>query len=107
MRAAARADGRDPEDERAKRLDIVDVRGGHSDDHRQSLRVGHNVQFAARFDSVDRIRPCQRLSFFARAEAAPAITELQSSPPRAPVSSRTTRCSRRRTPEAVQTENLR
>ncbi|GAA3478036.1 hypothetical protein [Streptomyces yanii] len=32
-------------------------------------------------------------TLFARTEAASTITELQSSPPRAPISSRTTRCS--------------
>lgn len=39
----------DPEEEWAKRLDVVDVRGGQPDDHGQSLRVSQNVQFTACF----------------------------------------------------------
>lgn len=87
--------------------DVVGVRRGGPDRERDALGVGQDVEFAAGFAAVDRVRAGQRTPLFARTDAASTITDVQSSAPRAPNSSSTARCRRRHSPAFVHTENRR
>lgn len=82
----------------ADRLRLAPRPAGPASDWRDGIEQEHE-----RGDIV----AVARAPLFARTEAASVITELQSRPLRAPISSRITRCRRRHTPDVVQTENLR
>jgi hypothetical protein len=57
-----------------------------------ALGLGQHVQLAALPAAIDRVRPGQRIPLFARTAAASTIADVQSSSPRAPSPSKTTRC---------------
>jgi hypothetical protein len=80
---------------------------GDADHHGDALGLGQDMQLAAGFAAVHRVRPGQRAPHFARTEAASTITDVQSNSPRAPSSSSTARCSRRHSPAFVQAEKRR
>jgi hypothetical protein len=105
--SATGADRRQAENQGLEGLAVVGVGGGDPDDQGEALRIGQDVEFAAGFASIDRVRPGQRAPLFARADAPSMMAEVQSSSPRAPSRSRTARCKRGHTPALVQAANRR
>jgi hypothetical protein len=101
------ADRRQAQDQGLEGLAVVGVRGGDTNDQGYALRFGQDVQLAAGFAAIDRIRPGQRAPFFARTDAPSMMAEVQSSSPSAPSRSRTARCSRGHTPALVHAANRR
>jgi len=106
-RSATGADRGQAEHQGLEGLAVVGVRGGDPDDQGYALRFGQDVQFAAGFAAIDRIRPGQRAPFFARTDAPSMMAEVQSISPSAPSWSRTARCSRGHTPALVHAANRR
>lgn len=95
--ATAGADGRNAAHERLQALAVVHVRAGDPQRHRKTVPVGDQVDLRSRLATGGRIRSRQRPPFAARTLTESIAHLDQSNSPRAPSSSRTTRCSRAHT----------
>ncbi len=100
-------DRRDTRDQRDQGMAVVQVRPGDRHDQRQPLGIGQHRNFRTRFAAIDRVWTDQSAPFFARRLAASTITDDQSTRPAPPWASRTSRCSRGRTPARVHVWNRR
>lgn len=96
-RAAAGADRRDTADQWLQSLTVVKVGGRDPQGQRKSVPVRDQVDLPSVLAAIGRIRSRQQPPFAARILTESIAQRDQSSSPRAPNSSRITRCSRAHT----------
>lgn len=105
--STAGTDRRDSADERFQALAVVHVGAGDTQRQRQPVPIGDQMNFRPQLATVGRIRSRQKAPFAARTLTESIAHRDQSSSPRAPSSSRTTRWRLAHTRSSLHWENRR